>query len=259
MYHSISDSIEPGIAPYYRVCTSPKRFAEHMQWLADAGYRGVTLAEGLAILDGELRSDTRPVVITFDDGLEDLYTRAYQILDRHEFSATAYVPTGYIARSPMSLHSRRCMTWAQVLDLSQCGIEFGSHTVAHPVLYRLSWEEIAKEIAVSRDVIEQKLGRKANAFAYPYAFPQHDTAFATRFVTELDSYGYTSCVTTMLGRVRVGDNRLLLKRLPVNTDDDCELLLAKLSGAYDWLAAPQQALKTITRPFKRAREIAWRA
>jgi len=50
MYHSISDDPEPNFSPYYKVCTSPRRFAEHMQWLADSGYRGVTLSEGLAAL-----------------------------------------------------------------------------------------------------------------------------------------------------------------------------------------------------------------
>lgn len=54
MYHSISDDPESGVHPYYRVCTSPKRFAEHMQWLKQAGYRGVTLREGLAWLNSPM-------------------------------------------------------------------------------------------------------------------------------------------------------------------------------------------------------------
>ncbi|MES1168557.1 MAG: hypothetical protein ABUL61_05255, partial [Oleiharenicola lentus] len=48
MYHSISADPEAGVGDYYKVCTSPSRFAEHLQWLADWGYRGVTLSEGLA-------------------------------------------------------------------------------------------------------------------------------------------------------------------------------------------------------------------
>ena len=52
MYHSISDDPELGVGSYFKVCTSPKRFAEHMQWLADWGYQGVTLSEGLAWLKG---------------------------------------------------------------------------------------------------------------------------------------------------------------------------------------------------------------
>src|SRR5689334_1258885 len=48
MYHSVSDDAEAGVAEYYRVATSPRRFAEQMQWLAEAGYRGVSLEEALA-------------------------------------------------------------------------------------------------------------------------------------------------------------------------------------------------------------------
>jgi len=50
MYHSISDDPELGVCPYYRVCTSPQRFREQMQWLKDNGYRGVTLSAGLELL-----------------------------------------------------------------------------------------------------------------------------------------------------------------------------------------------------------------
>ena len=50
MYHSISDELECDRAPYYRICTSPKRFAEQMQWLAEAGYQSVTIADALKSL-----------------------------------------------------------------------------------------------------------------------------------------------------------------------------------------------------------------
>jgi len=60
MYHSISDDPETGVSPYYRVCTFPRRFAEQMKWLADWGYRGVTLSEGLAWLKREARQTTGP-------------------------------------------------------------------------------------------------------------------------------------------------------------------------------------------------------
>src|SRR5580698_4334052 len=50
MYHSISDDPESDSQPYFKVCTSPRRFADHMQWLADLGYQGVNLNQGLAAL-----------------------------------------------------------------------------------------------------------------------------------------------------------------------------------------------------------------
>jgi peptidoglycan/xylan/chitin deacetylase (PgdA/CDA1 family) len=59
MYHSISDDPETGVGDYYRVCTSPARFADHMRWLAEAGWKGVTLSQGLAWLDAS-RNDSHP-------------------------------------------------------------------------------------------------------------------------------------------------------------------------------------------------------
>ena len=53
MYHSVSDDPETGVHPYFRTCVSPARFAEQMAFLADHGYRGVTLSEGLAWLREE--------------------------------------------------------------------------------------------------------------------------------------------------------------------------------------------------------------
>src|SRR5580693_2260353 len=73
MYHSISDAPEPGFSPYYKVCTSPCRFAEHMQGLAETGWQGVTLGEGLDVLAGKRQIAARPVAITFDDGFHDFY------------------------------------------------------------------------------------------------------------------------------------------------------------------------------------------
>ena len=51
MYHSISDTQEPRVAPYYRTCTSPHRFAEQMHWLKQNGWHGVNLRTGLEWLN----------------------------------------------------------------------------------------------------------------------------------------------------------------------------------------------------------------
>ncbi len=34
MYHSISEDPELGIHPYYRVATTPARFADQMRWMS---------------------------------------------------------------------------------------------------------------------------------------------------------------------------------------------------------------------------------
>jgi len=336
MYHSISDDPEPNFSPYYKVCTSPQRFAEHMQWLADDGYRGVTLTEGLEWLNegergreqgggtreqesGSQNSEARiknptldlcnpcnlwskirmgfrvenqesniqnqksepssagakdsgsgvqdlgfgiqgsdnpeskipnpkskiqqPVAITFDDGFRDFHTAAVPAMQRHGFTATMYLPTAFIGDERRSFKGRECLTWSEVRELHSAGMEFGSHTVNHPMLVELDWPEIERELRESKAMIEQQLGRPSNAFAYPFAFPQANVSFRTRFLAALRTAGYKSCVTTEVGTIKPQDEPLQLKRLPANSCDDAALFVAKLAGAYDWVGRPQKAMK----------------
>ena len=53
------------------------------------------------------------------------------------FTATMFLPTASIGDRPVVFNRRECMTWAEVRELQQRGISFGSHTVTHPQLHGL--------------------------------------------------------------------------------------------------------------------------
>jgi peptidoglycan/xylan/chitin deacetylase (PgdA/CDA1 family) len=245
MYHSISETPEEDISPYYRTVTRPEVFRSQMSSLREAGWRGVTLRDGLSALPRLGEGIKKIVAITFDDGFEDFYTTAYPALQKYGFSATMYLPTGFISESPKTFKDHRCMSWQQVRELHANGIEFGSHTVNHPKLWDLDWPEITRELGDSRSAIEDQLRAAVPSFAYPYAFPQQDRAFTARFREELRKAGYQNCVTTAIGRVDPEDDLYTLKRLPANSCDDSVLLQAKLAGAYDWLALAQMLMKRV--------------
>ena len=249
MYHSISDDAEETVQPYYRLATSPRRFAEQMQWLNHSGFQGVSLEAALAALVGEDLGRRTPVAITFDDGFRDFYTEARPVLQRYGFTATMHLPTDFIGTPRKRFCDRECLTWNEVRELRAQGVRFGSHTASHPKLHEISWTAIGNELAWSKTRIEQELGEAITGFAYPYAFPQEDWRFLERFADLLRGQGYRNCVTTVVGRVRAQDDLFRLKRLPVNSCDDEALFLAKLHGNYDWLGPAQR----MVREFKRFR------
>lgn len=243
MYHSISDDGEEGIHPYYRVATHPRRFAEQMQWVADLGCAGVSLEEALPQLSRGDFGKRQLVVLTFDDGFRDFYTAAWPVLKRHGFTATMYLPTAFVAAPRMSFHGKECLTWGEVRELRAQGIRFGSHTVNHPKLHELPWNEIERELMLSKLRIEQEIEEDIVSFAYPYAFPREDRRFTEPFVDVLRRRGYRNCVTTLVGRVPAGGDPFHLPRLPVNSCDDKALLTAKLEGAYDWMSGVQSCFR----------------
>ena len=215
-----------------------------MRWLTEAGFRSVDLGEGLHLAQRGIGKQEKIAVITFDDGFRDFYDSAFPVLKKTGHTATMFLPTAYLGEKRQSFKNKECMTWQEVHELRAAGIHFGSHTVNHPVLYKSSWQEIQNELAASKENLKQALGEKITSLAYPYAFPQHDRQFAEKFQKLLRQLGYQSCVTTVIGRVQSNDNPFCLKRLPMNNDDDQALFLAKLNGAYDWLAYPQSWFKS---------------
>jgi peptidoglycan/xylan/chitin deacetylase (PgdA/CDA1 family) len=251
MYHSISHFSEHGVNPYYRIATAPEVFIRHMAFLSNQGYQAVSLNDAVNFLRKEhgVNGDipAKPVVITFDDGLRDFYMNAFPVLKEYGFSATVFLPAGFIKDSPGMFKGRECLTWQEVKTLHGEGIVFGSHTVTHPQLWTMRKADIEFELRCSREIIEDKLGTAVKSFSYPYAFPECDTPFVDYLLNALTQCGYKNGVSTRIGRAAPGENILFLKRIPVNSCDDNKLFHAKLEGAYDWLYSVQRASKTIRR------------
>jgi peptidoglycan/xylan/chitin deacetylase (PgdA/CDA1 family) len=240
MYHSIAEDSETGVAMYYKLCTPPSLFSSHMSMLKNAGFQ--TIAPGAAVTaaseTGTGRTG-RKTALTFDDGFSDIFTNALPILESMGFTATVYLATAYIGDERRVFKGRSCLTWPEILEMKDRGIRFGSHTVTHPVLYGMRWDDIRNELRDSRQEIEDRLQVQTVSFSYPYAFPQEDRDFVARLKDALHETGYRDGVTTRIGRVGPQDDLLTLKRLPVNSGDDDRLFSAKLEGAYDPLAFGQ--------------------
>ncbi|WP_374089783.1 polysaccharide deacetylase family protein [Methylomicrobium lacus] len=259
MYHSVSEHLDDHLHPYYRTVTTPERFEQQMCFLSQSGYEVLTLSEAVRLLQEMSLSNKssqekstsvksfnyqRPVaVITFDDGLRDFYTTAFPILEKFAFKATVFLTSGLINKT--FLTGYECLKVQEIKELVKSNVEFGSHTVNHPQLKKLSKDEIVYELIKSKQMIEEIIGYPVSLFSYPYRFPEENAAFTKMFGMILSDHGYTAGVTTSIGLSTVDDIPLFLRRLPVNDCDDLQFFRAKLAGCYDWLHKGQLTYKRL--------------
>lgn len=244
MYHSISNDNESNVHPYYRINTSPDAFAKHIKFLHENNYSLISLRDVKETLAQTNNSPDRHVVITFDDGYRDFYTEAFPVLQNYGYTATVFLPTGFI-NNKNNLKGKSHLNWNEILELSNNGISFGSHTVNHPQLKLLKKEDIEFELRQSKKVIQDNLQKQVESFSYPFAFPEEDKEFTKHLKEILKKYGYKQGVSTRIGTTSKEDDIYFMKRIPINSCDDIRFFEAKLKGGYDWLARAQLLFKKV--------------
>ena len=245
MYHSISDGDEKNARPYYQTNTSPQVFAEHMRFLYDNKYSIISLRDMPEFLENGKCEGIKPVVITFDDGFRDFYLEALPILCKYNFRATMFLPTKFIGEKRMRFMGKECLCWREVRECQGHGVEFGSHSVSHPVLTSVTKEKVVSEVKESKEAIEDKTGTAVKSFSYPYAFPETKRKFTIYLRSVLRKCGYKNGVTTIIGTATERDGLYFMKRIPVNLHDDLRFFMAKLVGCYNWLHAFQYLKKRV--------------
>jgi peptidoglycan/xylan/chitin deacetylase (PgdA/CDA1 family) len=102
------------------------------------------------------------------------------------------------------------MTWEQVVEMSRNGVEFGGHTMTHPLLVYETDEAVEREVRECKQTVEEKLGRKVRGFAYP------NGDWNDRVRRKVADAGYACAFTTERGWHRPGQDRFTIRRLLVH-------------------------------------------
>ncbi|HUX46090.1 MAG TPA: polysaccharide deacetylase family protein [Terracidiphilus sp.] len=165
MLHSLSMPQSPEESTYY---LAPDHFRLLMRRFCRTGYRTVTTAQWLR--DEVPR---KHVLLTFDDGYDDLYTELFPWLQEHGFTAVIFLVADRIGETNLwdqasGSRPRQLLTLTQIREMQQCGVEFGSHTLTHPWLPSLSDVDLERELRDSKSRLENLLGVEVNSFAYPF-------------------------------------------------------------------------------------------
>ena len=169
MYHGFA---EPGEAAS-RFILPVQQFARQIAWLKRLGYHVLTMDELLQHQTERTDLPARSVVITIDDGYGEVYSSVFPILKSHGFPATVFIVTGKVGHQNdwatiQELRGRRLLSWEQICEMAQNGIQIGAHSRTHPKLVDLSPEQMHDEIVGSKKDLENVLQLPVVAFAYPY-------------------------------------------------------------------------------------------
>jgi peptidoglycan/xylan/chitin deacetylase (PgdA/CDA1 family) len=114
------------------------------------------------------------------------------------------------------------VSWEEVHEMARNGIEFGSHTLTHPILTNVGDEQLRQELTESRTHIEAVLRRRVEQFCYP------NGDYNEKVASEVARAGYGSAVTTVSGLVEAGDEPFTLRR--IHTEYDLPHFLQSTSG-----------------------------
>ena len=176
-YHNIEDNSK------MKALTIPvAQFEKEMQAVKDGGFSVIGMQDFLAWRRGEKNIPHKSCVITIDDGWISGYTNAWPILKQHGYPFTMFIYVNYVGSGGKSL------SWAQLAEMRDAGVDIQCHTYSHSNLRApgtgvdrhtadLVRKDLAalgpdgwlrKEIIDSKKVLEQQLGIRVNAIAYPF-------------------------------------------------------------------------------------------
>ena len=221
------------------VLSKPTRaFRADMRYLA-RNYECLTLSELVARLKSGAPIRHPVAVVTFDDGYRDNYCGAFPELLRAKIPATFFVTTGFIGTQRIFPHDARAlargvavredwakMSWDELREMQNAGMEIGSHTVDH-----INMGQALDSLAA----LQRELGPRDRAFCYPWGGPKDTSESADKAVREA---GYYAAVTTIRGRVGRHDDLLKLRRIDLGNGHSTRLASrAAIEGCgCGWLA-----------------------
>src|SRR5438034_454542 len=173
-YHRLVDKVRyPGTE------ITPAAFEAQMKELKDRGITVIPMQDLLAWKRGEKNIPPRCAVISFDDGWKSQYEVAWPIMKKFGYPFTMFIYTEGVRGG--SLGGGEAITWEQLADMRDNGVDIEAHTATHQdlreghniklaapggqrtrtKLTRPQYEQwVRNEVVGSKQLLEQRLGIK---------------------------------------------------------------------------------------------------
>jgi peptidoglycan/xylan/chitin deacetylase (PgdA/CDA1 family) len=235
IYHSIRSYIPADTKGARRWIATPETLESELSYLREKGYTSVTFDALAAYVQNGAPLPVRPVIISFDDDWQSQYVNAVPLLRKYGFTATFFVWVRAVGRA-------HHMTWDEIRELDEEGMEIGCHTLTHLILPRIKTDDmLRREIVAAKDLIEAHIGHPVTSLAWP--FGQYDE----RVVSMAREAGFTTARGTWPGVFHTKDGLLSLTGL-IRTESTANLVdtlsqhlaqAGRPAGAGSGLAEPR--------------------
>jgi peptidoglycan/xylan/chitin deacetylase (PgdA/CDA1 family) len=201
VYHSVRPLYDDMTEEVKQFTVSPETFEKELQYLKDQKYSVISFNDLVEAIEGKRMLPVNPVVITLDDGWKNQYQYAFPLLRRYAMPATFFIFTNAIGHD-------KYLTWDDVKELSRSGMTIGSHSRSHPFLQKITDEEkLDYEIVESKSIIEKKIGKRVDLFAYPFG------GYTDKLANKIKSAGYKAARRFSGGVYVSGDSLFSVKGL----------------------------------------------
>lgn len=215
------------------IASSVDEFRSHMKFLAENGYKTLSINEFIAYKKGKLEVPKKSVCITFDDGWMDNYVYAYPIVKEFGLKANLFIVTGWIEAAQKAHEISRgtflngshseCKNTApsrpqdvilnleQIEKMSDC-FYFHSHTHGHFDNYfgQLSLDE---EFGLCREFMKKNFGFEDDALCWPRG------KYNDKYLSTAKKHGYNAFFTTKRGINKADGNLEEIKRIVTKRDE----------------------------------------
>ncbi len=155
MYHYVRD--DTGDYEYKENMVKVSTMEEHLKYIADNGYESIFMDD----LESLYRF-RKTVAINYDDGFICVYLYAFPLLKKYNVKATIFVIKDMIGTPGYC-------TLEQLHEMYDSGlVDIQIHTVTHPRLATLNYDNIKYEISECKNFIEKEFNKEAKILCYPY-------------------------------------------------------------------------------------------
>ncbi len=226
MYHKVSNA--PGDALNIPMA----QFRQQIEWLIAGGYRFLSLSDYHEAIKKPLPTNSKSVLLTFDDGYKNNLEHVYPILKSFNICATIFIVGNTLNNSGQGYENEGDglkMTLTELKSLDPAVFQIALHGYDHLSFSKLDAAQIKQELEKTIDSFNSSGLEYIKSFAYPYGARPKDAATKQAMFNSMKELGINAAfrIGNSIDPLPVSNN-YEINRIDITGFDTIETFKTKL-------------------------------